>query len=328
MDHTKLNEKERELLQRWLEEGKTQIECAHRLGRNRSTVSREISRNSSNGVYISVSAQVRANKRKHKAWKVKHSLKNRKVFRYVIQHLIRGWSPEQIAGRLKYVLYPNDKSWHISHEAIYQYIYHKRQKHRRWWEYLRRKQKRRRPKGRKTARSKVPARISIHRRPEEVEDREEMGHWEGDSIVGKGKQNGLHTSYERVSSLIRFEYMPDMTANSSANAQVRLYRRIPKAVLKTVTLDNGTEHYNHKSVENKVGIKAYFADPYSSWQRGGNENANMWIRYYFPKGTDFSTVSKEELRAVEWELNSRPRKRLGFLTPFEVFTRELHLLRS
>lgn len=327
MNHTKIAEKERDLIQQWLDGGQTQAECARRLGRHRSTISREVSNNSSNGYYVAVSAQVKASGRKARAWKVKHSLKSEKVFRYVIQHLIRGWSPEQIAGRLKY-LYPEDKSWHISYEAIYVFIYHKRQKHRTWWEYLRRKQKRRRPKGRKTARCRVPDRISIHKRPKEIEAREILGHWEGDSIVGKGKHNGLHTSYERVSSLIRFEYMPDMTAQSSEKAQIALYSRLPKETLKTVTLDNGTEHYNHKQVEKEVGIKAYFADPYSSWQRGGNENANMWIRYYFPKGTNFSTVSKEDLRAVERELNNRPRKRLGFRTPIEVFAQHLLMLRS
>lgn len=325
MNHTKLVEKERELIQKWLEVGVSQSECARRLGRSRSTVSREIRRNSSHGYYVAVSAQVKANNRRRRAWEAKHPLKNKKVYSYVIEHLRRGWSPEQIAGRLRLIY--SDPSWHISHEAIYQFIYHKNQKHRRWWEYLRRKQKRRRHKRRKTARSRIPDRVSIHERPIGADNRE-PGHWEGDSIVGLGHRNGLHTTYERSSGNVGIEYMPDLTAKSSELAQIKTYEPLPEEITKTVTLDNGSEHYNHKRVEQAIGIKAYFADPYSPWQRGGNENINLWIRYYFPKGTDFSKVSYEEIKAVEWELNNRPRKRLGFLTPLEVFSKNLELLQS
>lgn len=324
-NHTKIGLKERELIQRWKADGLSNAECARRLGRPKCTIGRELRRNQSpSGVYVAVSAQVKADQRKNKAWKAKYPLKNAKVFKYTIKQLMRGWSPEQIAGRLREVEHPDDKSWHICHETIYQYIYHPSKKHRKLWEYLRRGQKKRRKRGcRKVHRSRIPDRVSIHKRPTKVDERMEFGHWEGDSIVGKGKRNGLHTSYERVSSVTKMGYMEEMTALESARAQKEIYREMPEGACRTVTLDNGSEHALHKQVEKTVGIQTYFADPYSSWQRGGNENANLWIRYYFPKGTDFSKMSREEIADVEWELNNRPRKRLGFLFPQEVFDRHL-----
>jgi len=212
--------------------------------------------------------------------------------------------------------HPHDGSWHISHETIYAYIYHPDNKGKQLWEYLRRGQKKRRRKyGRKVHRSRIPDRISIHDRPKEVNKRKTPGHWEGDSIVGKGKKTGLHTEYERVTSLIRFERLNSITADQTVKAMRKIFDPIPKKLKKSTTLDNGLEMTKH----NQVGIQAYFADPYASYQRGGNENANLWIRYYFPKKTDFSTISDQDLKAVEWELNNRPRKRLNFSTPQEVF---------
>ena len=219
------------------------------------------------------------------------------------------------------MVHPEESEWQIRPETIYRFIYRPDQKHREWWNYLRRGQKKRRRRGgRKAHRVRIPERVSIHKRPIEVEQRQEFGHWEGDTIVGKGRTNGLHTGYERVSSMTKLAYMPDLSAASSMKAQIQIYGALPQRARLSTTLDNGSEHVLHKQVESKVGIKAYFADPYSSWQRGGNENANLWIRYYFPKKTDFSSINTQELQAVEWELNNRPRKRLGFKTPQEVFS--------
>ena len=185
------------------------------------------------------------------------------------------------------------------------------------YEFLRRKQKKRRKKGgRKVQRVRIPDRVSIHARPKIVAKRKQFGHWEGDSIVGKGHTSGLHTEYERVASMIRFEYLVRITADEAVLAAQKIFSVLPSHARRTTTLDNGSEHVKHS----EFGIQAYFADPYSSWQRGGNENANGMIRCYFPKGTDFSTITDEELRDVEWELNNRPRKRLNFKTPQEVFT--------
>lgn len=141
-------------------------------------------------------------------------------------------------------------------------------------------------------------------------------------MVGKGRKNGAHTEYERVTSIIRIEKMNKLTSKESLNAQIKIFSPLPPKLRLSTTLDNGSEHIKHKKLA-KLGVKTYFADPNSAYQRGGNENANLWIRYYFPKGTDFSKLTDEDLKDVEWELNNRPRKRLGYYTPQEVFNRLL-----
>jgi transposase, IS30 family len=363
--HKKLTSIERERLSVWKKEGLSNKECARRLGRHVSSIGRELKRNrirvvTNHGkdwedIYEPFHAQSVAESRKKNAWFAKQPLKDKKIFRYVMRKLRNGWSPEQIAGRLKRVDHPNDKSWHICMETIYQFIYKEKtdktkqglltdrilnkrlpkvttvatitDNNRPLYEYLRRKQiKRRKLKGRKVQRVRIPDRVSIHDRPKEINKRKKFGHWEGDSIVGRNHKNGLHTEYERVSSLIAAAYMPKVDTQSFVNAADEIYSPLPEYAKLSSTLDNGSEHIAHKKVTKKHGILFYFADPYSAWQRGGNENGNMWIRYYFPKGTDFSTISREEIQDVVWEINNRPRKRLGFKTPQEVFNEYLKIL--
>ena len=342
---------ERELLSKWLGRGVAKKECARRLVRDIKTIRREINRNSTRVnvgrndwkiIYEPLHAHSVAMDRKQKAFNAKHPLKNSDVYSYVLDNLRGGWSPEEISGRLREQDHKGDPHWQICMETIYQFIYkektdktkagqqqkadaRKRKKqalvtvtdaNRPLWEFLRRKQKKRRKKGgRKVQRARIPDRVSIHDRPKIVAKRKQFGHWEGDSIVGKFHVSGLHTEYERVSSLIRFEYVIRITASETAFAAQKIFGILPAYARRTTTLDNGAENTNHM----EFGLQAYFADPYSSWQRGGNENANGLIRCYFPKGTDFSTIGEEELRDVEWELNNRPRKRLNYKTPQEVF---------
>jgi len=292
-------------------------------------------------------AQAVANDRKQNAFNAKQPLKNKNIYSYVLEHLRDSWSPEQISGRLRKVDHKGEKDWQICHETIYQFIYkdktdqtqlgqqeepdgrRKKKKtlptvtdcSRPLWEYLRRKQKKRRKKGgRKVQRVRIPDRVSIHDRPEEISQRVVFGHWEGDSIVGLGHISGLHTEYERVSSLTRLEKMVRITADQAVIAANKIFGVLPAHARRSTTLDNGSEHTNHK----EFGLQTYFADPYASWQRGGNENSNLWTRYYFPKRTDFDTITEVEIKDVEWELNNRPRKRLNFKTPQEVFTEYLN----
>ena len=324
-----LDKSERILIAQWINMGKSNKWIARELGRSVSTVGREIKRNSrllrnKEGdvglVYEPLNAHTRTLKRRLNAYKAKHPLKNEKVFSYVIDNLRSGWSPEQIAGRLK-MNHPNDTTMTICHETIYRFIYCVKHEDKHYWEYLRRKQKRRRVRsGRKSQRIRIPDRISIHERPKEVSERRMPGHWEGDSIIGKNHTNGLHTEYERVTSIIRFERLNRVDSNQTLNAMKKIFGSIPKHMKKSTTLDNGSEMVKHK----KVGINTFFADPFSPHQRGGNENANMWIRYYFPKGTDFSKVSDQELKDVERELNNRPRKRLNYKTPQEVWNEAIN----
>ena len=355
MHHKKITQTERVLLGQWKKEGIANKEIARRLNRPVLTIRRELKRNKTRVaigkdweiIYEPLHAQQMAEEKKQNAYLAKQPLKNENIYSYVLKHLRDSWSPEQISGRLREVDHKGEVGWQICHETIYQFIYkektdktklgqqqeadgRKRRKKElatvtdanlQLWEYLRRKQKRRRKKGgRKSQRVRIPDRVSIHDRPEEINERIVFGHWEGDSIVGLGHVSGLHTEYERVSSLTRLEKMVRITAEQAAIAADKIFGKLPAHAKKSTTLDNGSEHTNHKD----FGIQAYFADPYSSWQRGGNENSNLWTRYYFPKGTDFCTITDEELQDVEWELNNRPRKRLKFKTPQEVFTEYLN----
>jgi IS30 family transposase len=315
-----LTKPERIMIAQWKNRGKSNNWIARELGRNTSTIGREIERNSLGSIYEPLHAHGKAIRRRLNAYKAKHPLKNKKVFAYVIDHLRSGWSPEQISGRLKLVDHPNDTTWHICHETIYRFIYSVKQKDKMYWEYLRRKQVRRRKRnGRKSQRVRIPDRVSIHQRPVEVSERKVPGHWEGDSIVGKNHASGLHTEYERVLSLTRFERLKRINSDETVKAMKKIFDPLPEKLKKSSTVDNGSEMVKHK----KVGIPIYFADPNASYQRGGNENANLWIRYYFPKGTDFSKVSDQELKDVEWELNNRPRKRLNYKKPIEVWNEAL-----
>jgi transposase, IS30 family len=310
-----LTESERILIARWINGGESNGWIAKELGRSVSTVGREVKRNSSGNVYEPLHAHGKALRKRQKAFNAKHPLKNQKVFSRVIDRLRDGWSPEQIAGRLR-LEFPKDKTWRICHETIYAFIYSVKQKDKAYWEYLRRKQKRRRARGgRKAQRIRIPDRVSIHERPKEVEERKVVGHWEGDSVVGKRKVNGLHTEYERFASITKIAKLKRVNSNETLKAMKNIFDPLPKHLKRSTTLDNGREMVKH----NQVGIKTYFADPYSSWQRGGNENANMWIRYYFPKGTDFNKITEEEIQDVEDELNNRPRRRLKYKTPMEVW---------
>jgi IS30 family transposase len=363
--HKKLTSAERILLAAWKKEGLSNIICAKRLRRAVSTIGRELKRNrirvsignkTQDYIYEPNHAQFVSESKKQNAWLAKQPLKNKKIYAYVLEKLKESWSPEQIAGRLRKIDHPDDPSWHICMETIYQFIYkeksdktklgikqesilNKKLKGRErqivtvtdnekpLYEYLRRKQKKRRKlNGRKVHRVRIPDRISIHDRPKEIDERKQFGHWEGDSIVGLAHKNGLHTEYERIASLTRFERLYRISSAEMVRAAKEIFGNYPKNARRSTTLDNGSEHVKHTVLNTELEMQTYFADPYSSWQRGGNENCNLWIRYYFPKGTDFDKISDEELRDVEWELNNRPRKRLNFKTPQEVFNEHLNIL--
>lgn len=313
---------ERDLIALWKGEGKSNKEIAGGLGRNVSNIGREIKRNSFEGkYYISIHAQARSCKRKSQAGR-RHPLKNKEVFRWVVARLMRGWSPEQIAGRIKLVFSDNGKM-RISSETIYSFIYSKEYKERRFWEYLPWKRKARRKKhGRKVHRGRIPDRVSVHERPSIVETREEFGHWEGDTIEGKAHKNGVHTQVERKSRYVCAIKVDKIDSACAVKAQKKIFSPLPVQARKTVTLDNGRENHCHKELK-ELGISTFFCDPYSSWQRGTNEYHNGLIRRYLPKKTDFSDLTQEELDDIVHEINTRPKKCLGFYTSREVFLREL-----
>ena len=271
---------------------------------------------------MAIHAQNISVKRKSLAGK-RYPLKNKEVFAWVIKRLIRGWSPEQISGRIKLV-FPNDPEMRITPETIYSFIYSDEFKHRKFWEYLPWKRKKRRHKhGRMVHKGSIPDRVSIHDRPEIVGQNIEFGHFEGDSVEGLGHRDGVHTEVERVSRRYFVRLVESISSEEAAKAQKEIFKPLPAFARKSTTLDNGRENHLHIKLK-ELGMQTYFADPYSSWQRGSNEYHNGLFRRYFPKGTDFKSISQEEVDEVVEEINDRPRKCLGFYTPNEVLLRELN----
>ncbi len=324
MKYRHLSIEEREKIQELIWQKKSIRSISEVLGRSTSSIAREIKKNkASNNMYTPRLANERAlKKRKCRGRTLR--LKSMFIRRYVIDHLKKGYSPEQIAGRLEFEHHES-----ISHEAIYQYIYS--QADRQGWgqmkkayhdlrPYLKRRHKRRIAKGmRRCQRIFKPMGISIEQRPKEVEKRKIIGHWEGDSVVSKKSKYGLNTLVERKTGLVFITRIDDGTAKETTNAVIERFKYLPEEYRRTLTLDNGKENFGYKEMQDQLHISCYFAHPYSSWERGTNENTNGLIRWYFPKGTDFETISKEDIQRVEMALNNRPRKRLGWRTPLEAF---------
>ncbi|MEK7503563.1 MAG: IS30 family transposase [Patescibacteria group bacterium] len=329
MKYTQLTVEEREKIQEMLWQKASIRAIATALKRNPSTISREINKNKSSlgkRVYIPRAAHERAlTKRKSRGRKER--LKNDTIREYVIEHLKGGWSPEQIAGRLS-----QERPSHcISYETIYQYIY--AQFYRNGYgylksgnedlrSYLKRRHKRRQRKGlRKVQRASRFTGSSIEKRPAIVDKRNRIGDWESDSIESFNHMPGLNSLLERKSGLILISKLLEKTANATTNTILKKLSGLP---VYTLTMDNGSENQSWKEIEDKTGSKCFYAHPYSSWERGSNENGNGLVRWYFPKKTDFQAISDEEIAKVEYALNTRPRKRLGWRTPLEVFSKELN----
>lgn len=320
---------ERETIQRMWWERRSIRTIAKALHRSPSSISRELKRSfpRERRVYTPRTAHEQAlTKRKSRGRYAR--LKNSTVREYVITHLKRGWSPEQIAGTL-----PKEHAdQHISHEAIYQYIY--TQVHRQGHGllkpecedlriYLKRRHKRRGQKGMRTIqRVFKPKGPSIENRPRIVEKRIRIGDWESDSIASKDNAPGLNSLVDRKSGLLFLTKLKDKTSLSTKEAVIKRLSQVPRY---TLTLDNGSENQQWREIENEINTKCFFAHPHSSWERGTNENTNGLVRWYFPKGTDFRTIPDEDIKAVEYALNTRPRKRHEWKTPLEVFNQSVAL---
>ncbi len=330
MQYKHLNIWEREKIQELLWQKKSVRFIAKELMRPPSSISREIKRNKPpiQGNDTPRLANERALlKRKSRGRKLR--LKSLFIRRYVVGHLKTGYSPEQIAGRL-HLEHPKES---ISHEAIYQYIYHlvyrggdgyMKPHHPDLRRYLKRRHKRRVKQGvRKGQRIFRHKGASIELRPKEAERRKTIGHWEGDSMVSKKSRVGLNTLVERKTGLVLISKIKDKSMQETATTVVRPLQSLPR---KTLTLDNGTENFGYDLIEQELHISCYFAHPYCSGERGTNENTNGLIRWYFPKGTDFATIPDEMIHSVEVALNNRPRKRLGWKTPLEAFNESVALM--
>ena len=320
---------------RWCIDFKSISEIAGELGRNKSSVSREIQGKprKGRGRYQAHIAHERALKRIQNRGNTSKTSKLPDLKKYIENKMIdEQWSPEQISIRLP-IEFRENKLMRIATESIYQEVYRRVKRDGNGFvktgevdlrPHLTRRHKVRAKKGFRKARklereSLLP---SIEDRPKAVEKRNRLGDWEDDTIVSKQSLVRLKNMTERKSGVTLFEKTADGSIGSCDQVAIKRLSRLPKSVLHTLTRDRGSENLNWKHIEKELGLKVYFAHAYSSYERGTNENTNGLIRRYFPKKTDFAKVTDDELKRAEYLINTRPRKRHGGLTPLEVLFNE------
>lgn len=326
MQYRHLNIEEREKIQELFWQKKSVRYIANVLNRSVSSISRELRRNfgKEHRVYTPRLANERAFLKRACRGR-KDRLKTKEIREYVIKHLKEKWSPEQISGRMK-----KEGIGNISHEAIYQYIY--AQIHRDGWGelrpsqedlriYLRRKRKRRLKKGVRNCQRVFKLQgNSIDARPDIVNKRKRIGDWESDSVQSCDHKPGINTLVERKTGLVFISKLKTRASYSTASVVTNRFNVLPTNLKQTITFDNGVENQNWREIETNTGVRCFFAHPYHSWERGTNENTNGLIREYFPKKTDFTQIPDEEISKVEYDLNTRPRKRLNWSTPLEAMS--------
>lgn len=311
----RLTSVEREQIASYRRQGLGVRELARRLGRNHSVVSRELRRNAGAVLpYNAAKAQSFAGRRAKRT--NRHILaKDPKLLEWVTARLWEDWSPEQIAGRLDKQPPPEMVGKRVSHESIYRYIYAEAPH---LYHRLRKAHPRRYPKcGRKPHTGPILEKTSIWDRPPAVNDRSEVGHWEADTVEGKRTTDDhLSVHEERRTRFTRMHRIHGKGGAATLAALRATVRSVPSGFVRSVTFDNGFENTQHRQLR----IPTYFCDPYSSWQKGSVENTNGLIRQYFPKRTNFTLVTDEQIRFVENRLNSRPREILNYRTPSEIVT--------
>ena len=327
-------------------------QIALRIGRDKATVSRELKRGlwfASNEndsyrpyrpkrlktgpwtcrpFYSAMTAQRKAEQRAREPRKPRRMAYD-PLLAWVMTALRKGWTPERIEGRLA-VEFPADPRMRVSHECLYQWIYAKPQRILDLRQYLPRgKRRRTRAKGRRSKGPRIPMRVPIADRPEAVGSRKGFGHFESDTVVGAApSRRCMNTQVERRSRRLFARLVDDKSASATARAEYEIFKDIPPAARVDRTWDNGTEASLHMLVDEALGMLTYFADPYSSWQRGSNENRNGRIRRYLPKGTGFGDLAQEDLDAIVGEINDTPMMLLGYKTPNEVWDEEIAKLQS
>ena len=295
-------------------------QLARSVGRSPSTLSRELKRAPLvEGVYDAVVATSAALQRRRRGGRKLHQ--GSPLWSPMIDRLRCGWSPEQIAGGLKHD-HPDEPERRVSHETIYCALYAlpKGDLKKELLGLLRQAGRARRPRSGGKKRGQILKNITpIAARPAAVETRLIPGHWEADLIKGKGNASAVATLVERTTRLTLLAVMPDASAASALSAFTKAMQDLPSFMRKTLTYDRGSEMARHAELAERLQIDIYFADPYSPWQRGTNENTNGLIRQYLPKGIDLSPASQQYLNDIAMSLNTRPRKALGFKTPLAKY---------
>jgi IS30 family transposase len=306
---------ERQALARLIKRRRSRREIAELLGRDRSTISRELKRNMGKNGYRPSEAQQMARQRRQRCRRpTKMSQPVLKA--YVKEGLELRWSPDQIAGRSK-LDFPRQAEHQVSHQTIYTWIGRQGEEESHWRSLLRRGGSRPQKEGR------FAGCVSIQGRPRIVDCRRRYGDWEGDTLVGTMHRNGVLTAVERKSGYLRMAKLANLKAEAVVRGARRRLGKLPPSLRRTMTFDNGTEFAQHAKLSRHLQMAVYFAKPYCAWQRGTNENTNGLVRQYFPKGTDFQTITHQEVARVEKLLNERPRRRHGYRTPAEILGKRL-----
>ncbi len=289
----------------------SQTEIAAAIGVHKSTISREKQRNRGKRGYRPQQAHRFALKRRGNAHRNRIPAE---TWAWIDDKLREDWSPEQVSGWMK-----TNTDTVVSHEWIYQYIYMDKRTGVDLYKHLRCPKKHRKRLGDYDRRGKIPNQVSIEERPEIVEQRERIGDWEADTIIGAGKQGAIVTLVDRKTRLTLLKKVMRRTAVAVEDAILDLLMPY-QAVTHTITFDNGKEFAYHQAIAQKLQAEMFFAHPYASWERGTNENTNGLIRQYFPKGSDFSSITEFQIAFVKERLNDRPRKCLDFQAPHMVFS--------
>ena len=334
--YEQLSIEERTKIQMQLEDGVTPAAIALGLNRSPSTISRELRRNNwmrpkarrgpgrppVAGGYRSEVAHKRARTCAVITRRERRLRPGTALWGQVMGYLKEGYSPEQISGTLA-IVHPDTPTLQVSHETIYTAIYAmpRGELRKEVIGWLRFGHTKRRPRARgEDRRGRIPDMVSIHDRPPEVEERLVPGHWEGDLIKGTGNRSAVGTLVERTTLFTVLSKMDNASAEAALSGFSHVLNRIEAQTRLSLTYDQGREMAAHQRLTEATGVKVYFADPHSPWQRGLNENTNGLLRQYLPKGSDLSEHSLEALDAIAWKLNTRPRKSLGFRCPAELFT--------
>lgn len=318
MNYTHLTEDERYHIDEMLRQGYLQKDIAANLGRCPSTLSRELKRNRGKRGWRPRQAHDLATERLHQRGVSNVAKVSDEAWTFAKSKLeTEQWSPEQITGRLKSQSKPG-----ISHETIYRRILEDKVSGGSLYKHLRCKKQRKKRYGKISAgRGCIPNRKDIDERPDVVDNRNRIGDWEGDTVIGSHKGGAvLATMVERKTRYAIAAKSKNKTTSSVTSAINHAMSTL-SSLVKTLTLDNGKEFSNHESISSTLGCDVYFAKPYHSWERGLNENTNGLLRQYFPKKTKFDEISDEEIQAVVNKINNRPRKCLNYKTPAEEFER-------
>ena len=322
---------ERQYLYKLRADGKGIREIGRRIDRPGSTISRELKRNRPGSPFFGGLSPLERAKHAHdKAKKRKRGQRQRQrlkcyEIRVYVEEKLSGekdkpetrWTPELIAGRLQL----DRPGLRISHEAVYQWIYKERRDLLKYLPVAGKEKRRKRSKQRKNRARQQPAapKRSIETRPDKVEERQQVGHWEGDTIVSRQSKACLQNLTERTSRYLKLTKLQDCTAQSATQAAISRLSNIPPGIRETITFDNGPENSGHELLDRELGTETYFCHPYCASERGTVENRNGFVRRFFPKKTDFAKISVEQVEAIEKAHNCRPMKCLRFRTPHEVF---------